>query len=616
MASDALFDLSFRFRKSKLWERLKDDEVFAVPLPEGETGYCAVMGSISGSPSLQLYVGAAGYCDLRRGYESLPEGPEAAMQELWLVNRLECLFFDASTCPDPALNDARAYAEAHGKKLRGKAAFPAFLHLTPLRAPALCTEAEEPLLCAALSGALVLGKLLNSYAKEELRIAPFGPKLKELPRVEEANGKPRLRFVAPPPLQPLDFPSPALPNDVTAERLRRMKRRGSLFAAFLVLPSIEEDEEAGPGGPFSYAASMALADPETGEGTFVTAFCDEGDWSVDLAGSIADALLERSACPNAIECADDRTEHFLQRICDSLRVTLRRMPDAEDAIAFRAEALSALMDEDEEEDDLGGFPFPNVPFVDVEEDEDEAIDTLIRRLNSGGGEQPKKVTRRARGRAPKGDCYLCGGSFSKSGYKKHLLSAHAARGEKTQDCVLVKAEDMDRNEYWLFLDLPATATLGALDKFLREIWLECCGHLSEFSAADYSPVPKSRKLDSFALGTSLRYVYDFGSSTELCLTIEGRTTRPKQRNAVRLLARNQPPRFDCSVCGKSATVFCSECDMEMENPFYCDDCADGHGEETEHDSFLPVTNSPRMGVCAYDGELDRYAFDPSKTKRS
>ena len=26
--------------------------------------------------------------------------------------------------------------------------------------------------------------------------------------------------------------------------------------------------------------------------------------------------------------------------------------------------------------------------------------------------------------------------------------------------------------------------------------------------------------------------------------------------------------------------------------------------------LLPVTNSPRMGVCAYTGELDDYAFDP------
>jgi len=34
--------------------------------------------------------------------------------------------------------------------------------------------------------------------------------------------------------------------------------------------------------------------------------------------------------------------------------------------------------------------------------------------------------------------------------------------------------------YWMHLELPANATLEDLDSFLRDIWLECCGHLSAF----------------------------------------------------------------------------------------------------------------------------------------
>lgn len=37
----------------------------------------------------------------------------------------------------------------------------------------------------------------------------------------------------------------------------------------------------------------------------------------------------------------------------------------------------------------------------------------------------------------------------------------------------------DKN-YWLFIEVKETATLKDIDDFLRDIWVECCGHLSEF----------------------------------------------------------------------------------------------------------------------------------------
>ncbi|MCL2426791.1 MAG: DUF6398 domain-containing protein, partial [Oscillospiraceae bacterium] len=51
------------------------------------------------------------------------------------------------------------------------------------------------------------------------------------------------------------------------------------------------------------------------------------------------------------------------------------------------------------------------------------------------------------------------------------------------------------------------------------------------------------------------------------------------------------------------------CVYDYRNPFYCSKCVKKH----EHDDMLlPVTNSPRMGECGYDGELDVFTFDPSK----
>ena len=88
----------------------------------------------------------------------------------------------------------------------------------------------------------------------------------------------------------------------------------------------------------------------------------------------------------------------------------------------------------------------------------------------------------------------------------------------------------------------------------------------------------------------------------------GNFVKIKQK-AVRLLGRNAPYHFSCSVCGKEAAYLCCECQWTQDNPFLCEDCAREH----EHGSMLPVVNSPRMGVCAYCGEMDIYEFEPDKT---
>jgi len=205
----------------------------------------------------------------------------------------------------------------------------------------------------------------------------------------------------------------------------------------------------------------------------------------------------------------------------------------------------------------------------------------------------------------KGNCYLCGAELGKVAMKNHILKVHA--GDRSlQKCRLLKIEGAYEKNYWLYIDVPVNKTLSAVDIFLRKIWLECCGHMSAFSDPRHEELGKGRQLGGFAPGDKILHEYDFGSTTESLITVVGDTYRVPQRNAVRLLARNAPPAFICCKCGKAAAYICVECIYEVDNPFFCEECADQH----EHDYLLPVTNSPRMGVCGYEGTQDKYAFSP------
>ncbi len=201
-------------------------------------------------------------------------------------------------------------------------------------------------------------------------------------------------------------------------------------------------------------------------------------------------------------------------------------------------------------------------------------------------------------KSTKGNCYLCGAELGKTAMKNHLLKDHDS--ESGQECRLFRIEGAYDKNYWLYVDIPVDKTLNVLDKFLRKIWLECCGHLSEFQGAG-----KSTRVGRFSEGDQFLHLYDFGSTTETLITVMGTTWRPPQKEAVRLLARNVPPQFSCNKCGALAEYVDAEGLWVDESPFYCAKCA---GKYADEDMLLPVTNSPRMGVCGYAGELDTFTF--------
>lgn len=207
-----------------------------------------------------------------------------------------------------------------------------------------------------------------------------------------------------------------------------------------------------------------------------------------------------------------------------------------------------------------------------------------------------------------GICNFCKKTFSGRGMAKHLEACperkKALENEKGKGKVfLVKASS---DPYWVFFEVNATSTLETVDDFLRDLWLECCGHLSCFTIDDeeYMSNPwddykgMNVKLGKvIAPGKEFLHEYDFGSTTELdmkCISEREGTIK-----GIQILARNNPPEFFCDECGKPATQICPECAWD-DKGFLCDSCAEDH--ECGEEMLLPVVNSPRMGVCGYTGE--------------
>ncbi len=150
----------------------------------------------------------------------------------------------------------------------------------------------------------------------------------------------------------------------------------------------------------------------------------------------------------------------------------------------------------------------------------------------------------------------------------------------------------------MHLKTLGSARLRDLDTFLRGIWLECCGHMSSFSDKE-GDFEMGEKLEDILIpGQQLIYEYDFGSTTELLLTVISEFQGTLKKGKVEILARNEAPRIKCSYCEKPATTICTECIYDNEG-WLCEDCARKH--DCDEEMFLPLVNSPRAGVCGYTG---------------
>lgn len=213
--------------------------------------------------------------------------------------------------------------------------------------------------------------------------------------------------------------------------------------------------------------------------------------------------------------------------------------------------------------------------------------------------------------APDCSCLLCGKTYSKRGLTRHIKACLQKRPAPKgvsgrQTSFYLQVTPGTGSNYFLHLLVSYQATLEDLDRFLRAIWLECCGHMSAFSYGQWGDeIPMAKKIRHvLAPGQVLDYQYDFGSTTELQIklvdTAQGGTQKGR---TVEILARNAPPVFPCDDCGEEkAAWICQECGGP-ESGWLCEACIAEHGCDEE--MLVPLANSPRAGVCGYTGELEK-----------
>lgn len=169
--------------------------------------------------------------------------------------------------------------------------------------------------------------------------------------------------------------------------------------------------------------------------------------------------------------------------------------------------------------------------------------------------------------------------------------------------------------YWMHVLVRDDATLGQLDSFLRDVWLEGRGAHSRFVIgsrlySESAPTDRAPSRQQGDLSTPIyealdgeepfEYTYDLEESTELTgRLVQSTYVLPDHPSSpVRLIARNLPPEIPCE-CSAPAEVLCPSCvETGEERGCLCLECADDHACRANADDYPPIENTPRALVRA------------------
>lgn len=358
MYPDRLYDLAFAYRKTKLWKKIYDTELFAVALPNGNTGYCSVMGMLGEHLSLALYVGNDGLDSYRRILDLYREQPGPLKMQEFLIsqNCLQCVFEGKDELSPEELDEIRTYTAAHGIRPRGANAFPSFVCYRPAQLPDDISRPEDiEMICIALEAALAVSKKLEDTDKFQLGFTEESDQDREIPLLTPSGDGFSWGAHTLPPKQPQKFPEPALTDELLLSRLRKTKKRSGVWIADLVMvfaPLYENEENLS----FPYTLLFVNTETEMAQSAGVSEnFPQDAE---TLLRNFGQQMLQ-DGLPSEIQAADERTRCLLKNFAAALNIFLTDLDDPDLSASLEMDFLNHMggpfsFDDGDDDDD----PYP------------------------------------------------------------------------------------------------------------------------------------------------------------------------------------------------------------------------------------------------------------------
>lgn len=332
MISDRLYELAFKYRKTRLWEQMLDNQLFAIPLSGYRTGYVSISGRLQDQIAITLYIGREGLRSYHLALNNTPYNSDDPHYIPILQNDscLKLLFKSSKDLQEETREEVRAYTKRNNIRLSGKQAFPTFTKYRPGFANSfLLTEQDSKDLAAALEAALdaASGPLVSGYDPQYF--APVNQESEEIVMLKKEEDHYDAVMVSLPQIEAYTIPEGLEYDELAASKVSRIPKRGTwrMRLVSLLTPMLWEwekqaEETETSGDTPLYMTLLVTADSKTQMQipTMPVPFYETR--TADVLNSLMDTILQIDKRPAKIEVTDPYTEALLRHWCKAVGISL------------------------------------------------------------------------------------------------------------------------------------------------------------------------------------------------------------------------------------------------------------------------------------------------------
>jgi hypothetical protein len=368
MIPDLLYDIALQFRKTKLWKKLYDSQLFAVAHSDGTIGYCSVMGMMGKHLALAVYPGAEGMDSYRAMGKDRSEMNELEEQETMLSQNCVMLaFVNKDEIRPRELAEVRAYCAVRRISLHGRSAFPQFQRFRPHYFPWYVEdEKDQTRLLEALEACLEVSAKLDIAGWKALGFTEGVPYDRRIPLLEKKEDEFAWDTIALPEPLPVVYPSPEARDDIALAKITKSQKRGLEWACDVFMHVSPMSDEAGENetieepknAPF-FPYLLLIVDNKTGTVLHIQISDDPEDYTEGFTRTVLE-VAQGNGRPSRILVRNERARTLFSKLSVQLGAELVM----EKSVPMLEEAEQSFFENFDRNEDL------------IEEEMSELMETL------------------------------------------------------------------------------------------------------------------------------------------------------------------------------------------------------------------------------------------------
>ena len=193
-----LFDLAYEFKRTKIWNRIYENDLFAVKLGD-EIAYCSIMGLQGEHIALGMYIGDIGFTSYRRIATRMGNN----LNDLLEQECVQCALDEEEDMTEEEIEEACSYLKSIGKRMLFPAAH--FMRFDRYCMPCGIKKSSD---WEAIATGLRVVLKISSMRKEKLGIRGIVVRMFEEHYIEE-----EIKAIRGEPLTPVKIPLFTLVDD-------------------------------------------------------------------------------------------------------------------------------------------------------------------------------------------------------------------------------------------------------------------------------------------------------------------------------------------------------------------------------------------------------------------